>query len=91
MGCQDVSDHYYGQDILDIGTLHQHSPAQALFAGLRTRNGLPHPTHHISFVIIKEDISLCYGSGMDMVHPDFPFQSIREKEFKREIKGTASS
>ena len=26
-----------------------------------------------------------------MVHRDFPFQSIREKEFKREIKGMANS
>ena len=46
---------------------------------------------HTSFFIIKEDISLCYGLGMDMVHQDFPFQSIREKEFKREIKGMANS
>ena len=45
---------------------------------------------HTSFFIIKKDISLCYGLGMDMVHQDFPFQSIREKEFKREIKGMAS-
>ena len=46
---------------------------------------------HTSFFIIKKDISLCYGLGMDMVHQDFPFQSIREKEFKREIKGMANS
>ena len=46
---------------------------------------------HTSFFIIKKDISLCYGLGMNMVHQDFPFQSIREKEFKREIKGMANS
>ena len=46
---------------------------------------------HTSFFIIKKDNSLCYGLGMDMVHQDFPFQSIREKEFKREIKGMANS
>ena len=41
--------------------------------------------------IMKKDISLCYGLGMDMVHRDFPFQSIREGELKREIKGMANS
>ena len=46
---------------------------------------------HTSFFIIKEDISLCYGLGMDMVHPDLPFQSIREKSLKREIKGMTNS
>ena len=46
---------------------------------------------HTSFFIIKKDISLCYGLGMDMVHQDFPFQSIREKEFKREIKEMANA
>ena len=35
---------------------------------------------HTSFFMIKKDISLCYDLGMDMVHQDFPFQSIREKE-----------
>ena len=43
------------------------------------------------FLYNKKDISLCYGLGVDMVHQDFPFQSIREKEFKREIKGMANS
>ena len=49
--------------------------------------------NHTSFFIMKELISLCYGLGMDMVDPDFPFQSIREKSFKREleIKGMANS
>ena len=46
---------------------------------------------HTSFVIIKKDISLCYGLGMDMVHQDFTFQSIREKEFQKRIKGMANS
>ena len=46
---------------------------------------------HTSFFIIKKDISLCYGLGMDMVHQDFPFQSIREKEFQKRIKGMANS
>ena len=35
MGCQDAPDHCYGRDIPDIGTLQQHSPAQALFEGFR--------------------------------------------------------
>ena len=48
-------------------------------------------THHTSFFTIKKDISLCYGLGMDMVHQDFPFQSIREKEFQKRIKGMANS
>ena len=46
---------------------------------------------HTSFFIVKKDISLCYGLGMDMVHQDFPFQSIREKEFQKRIKGMANS
>ena len=46
---------------------------------------------HTSFFIIKKDISLCYGLGMDMVRQDFPFQSIREKEFQKRIKGMANS
>ena len=48
-------------------------------------------SRHTSFFIIKKDISLCYGLGMDMVHQDFPFQSIREKEFQKRIKGMANS
>ena len=46
---------------------------------------------HTSFFIIEELTSLCYGLGSDLVHQDFPFQSIREKSFKREIKGMANS
>ena len=39
---------------------------------------------HTSFVIIK-NISLCYGLGVDMVHPDFPFETPfeRSQEFIR--------
>ena len=40
-----------------------------------------------SLFIIKELTSLCYGLGLDLVHQDFPFQSIREKSFKRESRG----
>ena len=32
------------------------------------------------FLYNEKHISLCYGLGMAMVHPDFPFQPIREKE-----------
>ena len=46
---------------------------------------------HTSFFIIKKGISLCYGLGLDLVHQDFPFQSIREKEFQKRIKGMANS
>ena len=49
------------------------------------------PLVHASFFIIKKDVNLCYGLGMDMVHQDLPFESIREEEFKREIKGMANS
>ena len=42
---------------------------------------------HTSFFIIKKDNSLCYGLGMDMVHQNFPFQSIREKEFQKRNQG----
>ena len=35
MGCLAASDHCCGQDIPATCTLHQHSPAQALFAGFR--------------------------------------------------------
>ena len=45
------------------------------------------PVRHTSFFIIKELTSLCYGLGLDLVHPDVPFQSIREKSFKRESSG----
>ena len=40
---------------------------------------------------MKKDIGFYYGLGMDMVHQDFPFQSIREKEFQKRIKGMANS
>ena len=36
--------HYCGQDIPATGTLHQHSPAQALFAGFRIIT----PHHHFT-------------------------------------------
>ena len=36
MGFLAASDHCPGQDIPTIGTLHQHSPTQALFAGSRS-------------------------------------------------------
>ena len=42
---------------------------------------------HTSFFIIKEDNGLCYGLGLDFVRQDFPFQSIREKSFRRETRG----
>ena len=48
--------------------------------------GRPH-----QFLYNKKNTSLCYGLGMDMVHQDFSFQSIREKKFKREIKGMENS
>ena len=48
-----------------------------------------------SFFIIKKrlvlQISLCCGLGLALVHQDFPFQSIREKEFQKRIKGMANS
>ena len=46
---------------------------------------------HTSFFITKKEVSLCYGLGLDLVHQDFPFQSIREKEFQKRIKGMANS
>ena len=46
---------------------------------------------HTSFFIVKKEISLCYGLGLALVHQDFPFQSIREKEFQKRIKGMANS
>ena len=69
-----------------------HSDKVKLDSGAPARATVPaedHFTLHTSFFIIKKAISLCYGLGMDMVHPDFPFQSIREKEFQKMIKGTS--
>jgi len=39
---------------------------------------------HTSFFIKK---GLYYGLGLDLVYKDFPFQSIREKEIQKRIKG----
>ena len=78
--------------VTDEGGLlgHERAPHPELLLkiAIALKDGSP---THTSFFIIKKDISLCYGLGMDMVHPDFLFQSIREKEFKREIKGMANS
>jgi hypothetical protein len=41
--------------------------------------------------MVKKEIGLCYGLGLALVHQDFPFQSIREKEFQKRIKGMANS
>ena len=49
--------------------------------------GMARAPSHTSFFIIKELTSLFYGLGLDLVHPDFPFQSIREKYFQRESRG----
>ena len=53
------------------------------------RIGVASITHQ--FLYNKKEISLCYGLGMDMVHQDFPFLSIREKELQKMIKGMANS
>ena len=37
---------------------------------------------YTSFFITKELTSLCYDLGLDLVHQDFPFLSIREKSLK---------
>ena len=47
--------------------------------------------NHTSFFIVKKEISLCYGLGLALVHQDSPFQSIREKDFQKRIKGVANS
>ena len=45
------------------------------------------PVPHTSFFTMKKEMSLCYGLGLDLVHQDFHFQSIREKRFKKESRG----
>ena len=52
-GCLAAPTHYSGECNLGTGTMHQQSPAQALFAGFRFRNELSRRMH--AFARINTD------------------------------------